>query len=470
MNASISKTPRRAMPAAAMALLLAACGAETTTTATEPPARSRAAAVAEPGTPEYMEAVLARAVQKELDRGLASMSVAVVRGGEVVFAEAYGYANIAQKGRATPDTYYHSASTFKPVTATALLTLVDRGECSLDDPVNAHLGDAAVNDDPPGSVTIRHVLDHTSGLSDEHGRGMSPVVSVWDPHRTGLIPTEQLAAAMTTVEPAGETWRYNNTAYMLAGLLIEKISGMPYERYVVENVLRPAGIDNEHPIFPTMEMVERIAFPYINADGRRNAGSFHFDSLYAAGSAQVTPSEMAKFLWAHLNGGKAHGNRILSSELSRIAHTANKEQYGLGWWIFEDERGHTRLNHGGTWFGYITTMMGDRDAGIAVYAATNTSPTQGTYRVADAALRLARGEAVSLEDRQPVAVDLAVLERYEGLYRDPMFDLHIRIKAFDGGLTSTIEHPEHLQGSARTIAPLRSRSFSANSWAMNCIS
>ena len=117
------------------------------------------------------------------------------------------------------------------------------------------------------------------------------------------------------------------------------------------------------------------------------------------------------------------GTGFSPASLARIAHTANKEQYGLGWWIYEDERGHTRLNHGGTWFGYITTMMGDKDAGIAVYAATNTSPTQGTYRVADAALRLARGEAVSLEDRQPVAVDLAVLERYEGLYRDPMFDL-----------------------------------------------
>ena len=347
-----------------------------------------------------METVLAKAVQKELDRGLASVSVAVVQDGEVAFAEAYGYANVAQQAEATPDTYYISASTLKPVTATALLTLVDQGKCSLDDPVNAYLGDAAVKDDPPGSVTIRHILDHTSGLSDEHGQNMHTIVSVWDPHRKGLIPQEELAAAMVTVEPAGETWRYNNTAYMLAGLLIEKISGVPYERYIVENVLKPAGIDNEHPIFPTMEMVERIAFPYVNAENERNPGDFNFGSLYPAGFAYVTPSEMAMFLWAHLNGGEAHGTRILSSELTEAAHTVNMEKYGLGWWIFEDEHGHTRINHGGTWYGYVTTMIGDKDTGIAVYTATNTGPTQGTYRVAEAALRLMRGEAVSLEDRQ----------------------------------------------------------------------
>ena len=180
------------------------------------PAQPEEAKSAGPGTRAYMETVLAKAAQKELDRGLASVSVAVVQDGEVAFAEAYGYANVAQQAEATPDTYYISASTLKPVTATALLTLVDQGKCSLDDPVNAYLGDAAVKDDPPGSVTIRHILDHTSGLSDEHGQNMHTIVSVWDPHRRGLIPQEELAAAMVTVEPAGETWRYNNTAYMLA--------------------------------------------------------------------------------------------------------------------------------------------------------------------------------------------------------------------------------------------------------------
>ena len=441
MRTSNLRNTAMALMACAFAVLLAACDPI-------PPAPTveESAQQAQPGMLEYIESALAKVAQKELDRGLASLSVAIVKDGEVVFAEGYGYANVAQKAGATPDTHYISASTIKPVTSTALLTLVDQGKCGLDDPVNKYLGDIAVQDDPPNSVTIRHILDHTSGLSDEHGLGMSPVVSVWDPHRTGLIPLETLAAGMTTVTPAGETWRYNNTAYALAGLLIEKISGMPYEQYIVENVFKPAGIDNEHPMFPTMEIVERMAVPYVNADGERKPLDFYFDSLYPAGLAHITPSQMAKFLWVHLNGGEADGNRVLSRELVEIAHTANKELYGLGWWTYEDEQGHTRLNHGGTWYGYVTTMTGDKDNGIAVYAATNTGPTQGSYRLAEAALRLMRGEAVSLEDRRPVEVDPALLKTYDGIYLDSMFDIGYRIEAFDGGLKNVVERPESLKG------------------------
>ena len=444
--------------AGVLVLLLGACG-------TTPPAPT-ADEVAEepvepapPGTPEYVESMLAKVAQKELDRGLASLSVAIVTDGEVVFAEGYGYANVAQKAEATPDTYYISASTFKPVTSTALLTLVDQGKCGLDDPVNEYLGDIVVKDDPPNSVTIRRILDHTSGLSDEHGQSMHTAVSVWDAHRTGLIPAETLAAGMITVTPAGETWRYNNTAYMLAGLLIEKISGMPYEQYVVENVFKPAGIDNEHPIFPSMEMVERMAVPYMNADGERKPTDFYFGSMYPAGLAHVTPSQMAKFLWVHLNGGEANGNRILSNELVEVAHTPYKEKYGLGWWTYEDEQGHTRINHGGTWYGYVTTMVGDKDYGIAVYAATNTGPTQGTYRLADAAVRLMRGEEVSLEDRQPVEIDPAFLKSYEGIYLDSMMDMDLRIEAFDVGLKNIVERPESLKGHAIEYLPASETDF-----------
>ena len=444
--------------AGTLALLLAACGPAPPAPTTDEVAEELLEP-AFPGIPDYVESMLAKVAQKELDRGLASLSVAIVTDGEVVFAEGYGYANVAQQAEATPDTYYISASTIKPVTSTALLTLVDQGKCSLDDAVNDYLGDIAVQDDPPNSVTIRHILDHTSGLSDEHGWGMSPVVSVWDAHRTGLIPLDELAAGMTTVIPAGKTWRYNNTAYALAGLLIEKISGIPYEQYVVENVFRPAGIDNEHPMFPSTQIVERMAVPYAIADGERKPLDFYFDALYPAGLAHITPAQMAKFLWVHLNGGEANGNRILSNELVETAHTPNKEMYGLGWWTYEDDQGHTRINHGGTWHGYVTTMTGDKDNGIAVYAATNTGPTQGSYRLAEAALRLMRGEAVSLEDRRPIEVHPATLKSYEGIYLDSMLDMDLRIEAFDGGLTTVVQRPESLTGYTREYLPASQTDF-----------
>jgi CubicO group peptidase (beta-lactamase class C family) len=116
---------------------------------------------------EKTKTVLAGLIEKTMDeQGIPSVSIALVKGDEIVWTEAFGYANVRTRTAATPDTIYSTGSTFKSVTATALMQLVEQGKCNLDDPVNQHLGDIRVQDriQSEQPVTIRHILSHWSGL------------------------------------------------------------------------------------------------------------------------------------------------------------------------------------------------------------------------------------------------------------------------------------------------------------------
>jgi len=370
------------------------------------------------GTLAYTKHVLEKLVQKELDRGLPSISLSLVKGDQIVWSAAFGYANVGLKAPATAETLYMTASTLKSVTATAILTLVDQGKCKLDDPVNKYLGDKGVEDNPSDSVTVRSLLDHTSGLSDQGGQDGRYQVRVWDRHRPDVASLVDIAPTLKTQEPVGQTWRYNNSAYGLAGLLIEKISGIPYEQYIVENVLVPVGATNTHPITPHAKMVEMMAFNYERLDSGEFQPTEHvYMGFPSAGGARVKAEDMARFLGAHINGGRFNGNQILSKALVDEGHKISKEKYGLGWWSYVDDAGHTRIAGAGRWHSAVTAMLGDKDAKVGAYVMTNIGTTQATFRIADAAIRLLRGEQVNPQGREPVHLEPLQWDRLAGSYK-----------------------------------------------------
>lgn len=376
--------------------------------------------------------VLEGLIQEELDAGVPSISLSLLVGDEVVWSGAYGYANVGLKAPATTESLYNTASTLKPVTATAVLTLVEQGRLGLDDPVNLYLGEHRVMDDPGNSVTVRSLLDHTSGLSDELGQTMTSVVDRQPPHPVAL---HEIPGTMNTRWPVGDRWRYNNSAYAVAGLLVEKLSGMSYEEYIVARVLTPLGVAAAHPVNPTDAMAEMMTFPYLeDPDGSFRPVARTWTDLYPAGDAWVRPQDMIRFLGAHLNGGVFGGSRILSQELVEEAHRANMEDYGLGWWTRLDEQGHRLILHGGMGHGYSVTMIGDKDARVGVYAMANAS-TQANYRVADAAVKLLRGDEYSGPvARVAVDLELAQLNRLTGMYWDDDFESRVEVTAIDGRL------------------------------------
>jgi CubicO group peptidase (beta-lactamase class C family) len=379
---------------------------------------------------EKTKTVLSELILKALqERGVPSVSIALVKGDEIVWTAAFGFANVRTQTPATPETIYCTGSTFKAATATALMQLVEQEKCRLKDPVNNHLGDVRVQDriQTEQQVTIRHILSHWSGLLP--GANIKPI---WG--RELPMTLEEMTATLYSIRAPEVKWEYNNYAYGMAGLLVEKISGTEYETYMVENLLKPLGVETPSPVHPSPEMVELMALPYMpgGADGQpKPVAQVHYD-VYPAGDIYLTAEDMARFLGAHINGGVFNGNRILSEESVKEMHTAQfGGDYGFGFAIKKAENGHTIISHGGGIPGQSSFMMGDVDARVGVYMMSNSGVPSS---IAEAAIQLLRGEEYTPpEERVYITVDQTVLDRYAGKF-EVMGEAVVEISSEDGKL------------------------------------
>jgi D-alanyl-D-alanine-carboxypeptidase/D-alanyl-D-alanine-endopeptidase len=365
---------------------------------------------------ERTKEVLTAEIERRLEAGTASISIALVRGDEIVWTAAFGYANVHARALATPETIYCTGSTFKAVTATAIMQLVEAGEVSLDDPVNDHLGEHQVDDLDDKPVTIRHILSHVSGLNA--GASTTPI---WERRLPKTLA--EMTSGLRSVRPPEEEYEYNNHAYGMAGYLIEQVTGESYEDYIVENVLEPLGVRTPGPVNPTPEMIERMALPYSpSADGPRPVAQVRYD-VYPAGDIYLTAEDLARFLGAHLNGGVFQGKRILSEESVVETHRPQFFDYGLGWGVSRSGD-RNQISHSGGVPGFLTNMSGDLGAKVGAYVMSNSGDMSG---VARAALALLRGEDyVTPSQRKTVEVGEEILEEYVGRYElQPDFVLSI---------------------------------------------
>ena len=344
------------------------------------------AAQAPPGLAAITTRVEAEAQRLLAETGTPAVSIALIRSGVVVWAQAFGFANVATRVAATPDTYFSTGSTFKLVTATAVMQLVETGRVSLDTPLNA-LVDSAPAIDGADDVTLRHLLSHHSGLT-----GPFDFVPLWS--RKTLMSPEQILAATRREGPPGTEHRYCNECYAIASYVIERISGVPYDQYVAERVLRPLGIDISLATIPTPAMVERMALPYDVENGVSTPiEQVRFD-VYAAGDAYLRPMDMAKLFAAHLGGGSYAGQRILKESSMIEMHRQQFEsgRNGLGIDLAQ-LNGRAVIQHNGLIPGFNSIMIGDPETGHGVYVMANSGNSgRAVASLARLSLRLLWGE------------------------------------------------------------------------------
>src|SRR5262249_11947498 len=157
----------------------------------------------------------------------------------VALARGYGYANIEQALSAAPTTIYQIGSTTKPLTATAIMVLVDRGLISLDERVQKYLPKLPVQ---YSEITIRQLLTHTSGLNRDLRTGNTDDFTLeefW----------KRLALAPVSFKP-GDRWEYSNTGYILLGMIIESVTKKPYGEFLNESIFTPVGMKETEYLTP----------------------------------------------------------------------------------------------------------------------------------------------------------------------------------------------------------------------------
>lgn len=175
--------------------------------------------------------------------GLPAASIAVVRDGRMAYKAAYGEKDTVSHKKARTHNRYRIASLSKPVTMTGILLLAAQGKLSLDDTVFGPDGILGLDYGPvPANsgkelITVRHLLEHTSGWENAPD---DPMFS--NDGATQRQIMARMLAARPLAAPAGERYSYSNFGYLVLGRVIEKVSGMPYEKFIRRRILRPCGI------------------------------------------------------------------------------------------------------------------------------------------------------------------------------------------------------------------------------------
>jgi len=368
---------------------------------------------------EQTKRILTGQIEEALkSSGGASISISLIKEDKIVWSAAFGYSNIRAKSFATIETFYNTASTFKPVTATAIMQLVEEKKINLDDPIYKYLDERIIKNwgKREKKVTFRHILSHRSGFAPDFiGQNH---MNVWRRDIKELKSLEVIASELKSIRDPGETYEYNNLAFAVLGLLVEKVAGISYEEYIVNNILKPIGVYTTNPVSPTPNMVEMMSFPYVREEnGSLKPAELIQYSIYPAGDIYLTAEDMAHFIGTLLNEGVFNDQRILSKKSIQEMYTPQFDgSYGLGFDINKDDKNHMVLRHtGATDNGYSSMMLCDIDSRVGIYFMSNFS---GGNNILDlnVALQLLRGDYVLPEERKMITLDSNILDKYVGEY------------------------------------------------------
>jgi CubicO group peptidase (beta-lactamase class C family) len=276
-------------------------------------------------------------VQEEMGaQRIPGLALGIVRGDRVVHMRAFGDAD--SSGRAvTPQTPFVIGSVAKSFTALAIMQLVEAGRIDLDAPVLRYLPWFRVADEGASAeITVRHLLNQTSGLSTKTGRSFQGSGDTSDDALEKAV--RKLSSAELTT-PVGTKHQYSTINYSVLGLIVQTVTGQSYEDYIEKNVFEP--LDMRHSF--TSEAAARqhgLATGHNYWFGRPHAARVPYNrGLISAGYLISSAEDMAHYLSAQLNGGRYRGSTLLSptaiAELQRpaVATPVDGTSYGMGWFV-----------------------------------------------------------------------------------------------------------------------------------------
>ena len=362
-------------------------------------------AVAEQNLAEQLNAIAAK-YYKANEPGA---TVIVVKNGKTVLRSSYGMANAIEKIPMKADDVMRLGSITKQFTAVGIMMLVDEGKISLSDKLSKFIPDYP---EAGNQITVEHLLTHTSGVPNytsnpDFVKNMEKEMSVKE-----MIATFKNEAL--EFEP-GTRWSYSNSGYFLLGAIIEKVTGVPYAKFVEDRIFVPLKMNNS-----AYEGYERTKQRHAeghskNKDGFEFSRKLSMSQPYAAGSLISTVDDLAT--WdASISAGA-----LLKAESWKKAFTpyvlkqGEPTNYGYGWSIGQLE-GSPMISHGGGINGFSTFAL--RLPEDKVYVAVLTNADGGLARPEMVASRLAaRMIGKTIPEFTAVKLDAATLDQYVGVYK-----------------------------------------------------
>jgi CubicO group peptidase (beta-lactamase class C family) len=412
------------------------------------------------------------------------VAVAIVKDGKVVLAKGYGVRKLGEPTPVDARTRFGIASNTKVFTATAIAMLVEEGKLEWDAPVTRYLPWFAMYDPfVTHELTLRDLLVHRSGLGLGAGDLLWWPASTYDRH--------EIARRIRFIKPATSfrsAYAYDNVLYLVAGEVIEAVSGTTWEDFVRNRILSKVGMTNSDVMHSGAGAGGDVAAPHAEVnDTVRPVAPFLSDNTNPAGGIMSGAEDMAKWVMVQLDSGRtADGNRLFSpastvqiwrdvtpvpidQASADLPHLrANFDGYALGLGV-RDYRGHKLLQHTGGLPGYVSKVAMIPDIRLGVVVLTNQESGLAfnaiTYRVLDYFLGAkapdylgvftkaevkARAEVVEIERKVAASRDSSSgpslpIARYAGTYRDAWYgDVSITLE--NGGLVMRFGHTPSLVG------------------------
>lgn len=307
------------------------------------------------------------------------VSVAFLDHGQIAWTRTYGFADVAAKTPVTPETLFQAASISKPVSALAMLRLVQDGKLSLDEDVNVKLRSWKVPENEftkEQKVTLRRIVSHSAGLtvhgfpgyaSDEAVPTIIQILNGEKPANTAPIRVDALP---------GTLWRYSGGGYVVMQLLLTEVTGKPFPQLLHDLVLQPAGMTHstyEQPL--PKSLTAAAATPYRSGGEPVNGGPHTYPEMAPAG-LWTTPSDLARLAIEVENEYAGKSSKILLQEMMGQMLTPQKGDSGLGF-ILQNSGAQLLFAHGGANEGYRCDLEAYAETGQGVAIMTNSDSGGG---------------------------------------------------------------------------------------------
>ena len=414
------------------------------------------------------------------------IAVAVLKEGEVVHRKGYGTRSLDDGGKVDENTLFGVASNTKAMTSAALAMLIDEGKLEWDTKVTEIIPEFKLYDPYVTSeFTVRDLLTHRSGL----GLGAGDLM-VWPSNNT--TKKDELIYNLRYLKPVSSfrsQYDYDNLLYIVAGVIVERVSGQDYESFIEENIFEPLGMDRSAVNYNLIEDKSNVIDGHAPTDGKLVPVGLSFtDAANPAAGVYSSVADMSKWVHAQLNGGK-YGENLEKELFSERQHremwkpqtltgsgkgdyNTHFKAYGLGWFL-SDVNGYLEVTHTGGLLGIVSqvTMIPELDLGIIVLtnqqsgaafrSITNSIKDayfgiEGKDRISqynEGRLRYEKkADSVVTEVWKRVAevqkkskMDPETLSNYTGTYRDPWFG-KVEIKMQNGKLRFEAEKAPDLHG------------------------
>lgn len=358
---------------------------------------------------------------------LPGLSIAITSDAGLVWAKGYGHADVERSVPASPTTRYSGCSIAKVFTATAVMQLRDDGKLQLEDPAERHLDwlPADLSGEPP--ITITNLLTHSSGIVRDLPGAYWTGPAYRFPDREAILRS---AGREWILAPPGTRYEYSNIGMMLAGEIVAKVSGVPYEDYVRERIFVPLGMRRSSiaPTDPGGQADIAQGYTLMQRNGtRERVPAYQVRGLAPVAGLVSTVEDLARFASWQLRvlAGREEGvlQRASLQTMQQVqfmpADSWSTAGYGYQIWRENDR---TFVGHAGTCPGFQGQLLLRPQDGIATVVMINAqgaSPnryTQRAYDIMAPALRAARAAVTGPQDMAAIGM----LERLTGLYRRPL--------------------------------------------------